>query len=798
MIAGVALLAGAMDVPAQSTATRLEEGRLHELQEITVTAQHVASGSGLIRREEATRSRTTVGNAYLLTQAPGQSVAQSLNLVPGLNFTNADAYGASGGNLRMRSFDGNRISLMVDGMQLNDSGNYAIYTGQMPDPEIIEMASVNLGTTDVDSPTASATGGTINLLMATPHRQPALLLKPSVGSDAYRRAFVRIDSGEFGRWNTTAFASWSLQQYDKFKGPGELRRQQFNARLLQPLGDGDFISLAAHFNRGRSHFYRYATAAQFREHGRGFDNLATCSRLLPASGSAQDEGDPAVSCSNYYNLRINPSDTANLRGHSSFRVARDLRLTLDPSFQSVLANGGGFTAVSEQDMRLRVDPAVPGVDLNGDGDVLDRIALYTPNNTRTRRYGINASLLWDVAPGQLLRLSYTFDRAWHRQTGEVGWLDAQGNPEHLFGGRGGRPVLAADGRPLRRRDRKSIALLNQVALGWSARFAQDRLRLNLGLRAPFFERDLHQYCHTPVANPGGDPWCTSQAPVGGPDRQGHVRLEGSDGLEFVPPYSGTKKYHQLLPGIGIALFPGERSGQVFLGYAKGFSAPRNDNLYSRQIVDARPETTDTFELGYRHQGESSLATATLWKTSYANRIVSAWDEEQGIATDRNVGDVRLWGADTSVELELSRGFSLYGTASYLRSRMQRDIRIDATTIAPTAGKHLVETPAVMLGARLQYRHAGFRLGLQAKHVGRRWANDVNSERTGSHTLFDLDAAWDFQLSGHASGLQLNVMNLLDKRYPGAISTSIQGAAFYSMGAPRTMQLTWALEIAGAR
>lgn len=794
-IAGAVLLAGATAAQAQSTATRIEESRLHELEEITVTVRHAASDPGLIRAEDATRSRTTVGNAHLLTQAPGQSVAQSLNLVPGLNFTNADAYGASGGNLRMRSFDGSRISLMVDGIQLNDSGNYAIYTGQMLDPEIIETASVNLGTTDVDSPTASATGGTINLLMASPHRQPALLLKPSVGSDAYRRVFLRADSGEFGPWNTTAFASWSLQQYDKFKGPGELRRQQFNARLLQDLGDGSFISLAAHFNRGRSHFYRNATAAQFREQGLDFDNMATCSRLAPAGGSAQDEGDPAVSCSSYYNLRINPSDTANLRGHSSFRVAHDLRLTVDPSFQSVLANGGGFTAASEQDMRLRGDPAVAGVDLNGDGDVLDRIALYTPNNTRTRRYGLNASLLWDVAPGQMLRLSYTFDRAWHRQTGEVGRLDALGNPEHVFGGRRGSPVRTANGSALRRRDRKSIALLNQVSLSYSARYLGDRLRLNLGLRAPFFRRELNQYCHTPVANPGGDPWCTAQAQADSPDAQGHVRLEGSDEILFVPPYSGTKHYDRLLPGIGIALLPWNGSSQFFLGYARGFSAPRNDNLYSRQIVDARPETTNTFEFGYRYQGDATLATATLWKTSYANRIVSAWDEEQEIVTDRNVGNVKLWGLDTSLGLELHPGLSLYGTASYLHSRMQRDIRIDAATVAPTAGKQLVETPDLMLGARLQYQRAGFALGLQAKHVGARWANDINTERTGVYTLIDLDAAWNFLLQGNASSLQLNVLNLLDLRYLGGISSSINGVAFYAAGAPRSVQLTWTLRLA---
>jgi iron complex outermembrane receptor protein len=547
-----------------------------------------------------------------------------------------------------------------------------------------------------------------------------------------------------------------------------------------------------HANRGRNHFYRNATAAQFRANGWAFDNDAVCTRTAPANGTPQVEGDPAASCANYYNVRINPSDTGNIRGQSSFSLAGNLRLTVDPSFQYVLANGGGQQVVPEDDMRLRGAVPAAGLDLNGDGDLLDRIALHAPNNTRTRRFGLNSALLWDFAPGRLLRLSYTLDRAWHRQTGEFGWLDRDGNPEHVFAGRGGSPVRTADGDVLRRRDRKSIALLNQVSLSYSGLHLAERLRLSLGLRAPFFERELNQYCYTPVASPGGDPWCTAQPEAGPPDADGYVRLDGGAEALYVRPYSGTKAYHRLLPSIGILLLPQAEAPQGFASYARGFSAPRNDNLYSRQIIDVRPELTDTFELGYRHQGRRVLGSATLWKTDYSNRIVSAWDEELGIATDRNVGKVKLWGIDAAVGVEPSPGFAVHGTVSYNHSQMQQDVQLDAATVAPTAGKQLVETPDVTLGARLQYRTGSAALGLQARHVGRRWSNDVNTESTGSYMLVDVDATYAFRIFRNESSVQLNVLNLLDKRYLGAISTSINGAGFYAAGAPRTLQLTWSL------
>ena len=78
-----------------------------------------------------------------------------------INFTNSDPYGTAGGNLRIRGFDGSRVSVTFDGVPLNDSGNYALFTNQMLDSELIDRVDVNLGTTDVDSPTASATGGTV-------------------------------------------------------------------------------------------------------------------------------------------------------------------------------------------------------------------------------------------------------------------------------------------------------------------------------------------------------------------------------------------------------------------------------------------------------------------------------------------------------------------------------------------------------------------------------------------------------------------------------------------------------------
>jgi iron complex outermembrane receptor protein len=136
------LVAGAAS--AQSTGTVAAEAT--ELDTVVVTGvRGPATTDGTIIAETVAKSRSSITQEFISTQSPGQTILQSLNLVPGLNFTNADPFGNSGGNIRLRGFDGSRVSLTFDGIPLNDTGNYAVYSNQQLDPELVERASVNLG-----------------------------------------------------------------------------------------------------------------------------------------------------------------------------------------------------------------------------------------------------------------------------------------------------------------------------------------------------------------------------------------------------------------------------------------------------------------------------------------------------------------------------------------------------------------------------------------------------------------------------------------------------------------------------
>jgi len=817
-------------------------GSVEVEEEIVVTGTRTRNGVEGILVPDAAKAKAVLTQEAIARSTPGQSILNAINIIPGVNFTNSDAYGSSGGNIRIRGFDGNRISLTFDGLPLNDTGNYAIFSNQQLDPELIEQVNVNLGTTDVDSPTASAAGGTVNYRTRIPGDEFGALGTASYGEDDYNRVFGMIDTGVLTGFGTKAFVAASTARNDKFKGFGEIYKQQYNARLYQPLGDnGDFISVSGHYNQNRNNFYRNPSVSDLRtvlgspypippvtaggvspafptsanpifidndfdvtadDRILAFENNRFCVLDAPTANvidndNAGSSADPRATagCTNFIGLRINPSNTGNIRGQSRFSLADNLILTVDPSFQYVLANGGGTTVLSETSLMLRGSRSatLAGIDLNGDGDIRDSVRLFTPNNTNTRRYGVIASLIWDPAPEHRFRVSYTYDRGRHRQTGEFGFLDAAGNPQSPFGGRNGPPVLDGDGNPLQQRDRLSIALLNQVSGQYIGKFFDNKLRLEVGVRAPFFQRDLNQFCFTQT---GGSGFATCTGQPGGPGTIVPPTATVIPSGQFFAPFETTYKFDKLLPSVGFtyAAFDG---ASIFGSYAKGFSAPRTDNLYRAPLVTVQPETTDAFDLGLRYTTGRVQAQGTAWYISYKNRILTTFDPELGISLDRNVGAVDSYGFDGSIAYKPVDQLTLYAFGSYINAEFQEDVRLGNTSapgpgrtvpagtpiFAPTKGKMVAETPEWQYGGRVQLELGDFEIGATAKYVDDRFATDVNDVVVEGYGLVDLDIRYNLASLGlEKAFFQLNVSNLFDQFYFGNISTQVNAGNICPAGA----------------
>jgi iron complex outermembrane recepter protein len=792
--AGVAL--AALAFPGVSFAQ--STGTVDAEETIVVTGSRSAGVQGVIT-PATPKAQTVLDQEFIGRQGAGQSILNAINIVPGVNFTNNDPYGSSGGNVRIRGFDGNRVSLTWDGMPLNDSGNYAIFSNQALDPEIIESVNVNQGTTDVDSPTASAAGGTINYRTLKQSEEPSAYLQPSIGDFNYTRIIGVLNSGAVGPLRTQILASISYTRNDKFRGKGEINKQQYNGRIYQPIGDnGDFISIAGHYNQNRNNAYLALTLPQVAtNYFTDFND--TCVRPTPGVGVQNETLGAAGTCGNYWGNRTNPSNTANVRINSRFTLTDGLTLTVDPSFQYVLATGGGQTFTQLESSPLLKGAALTsaGVDLNGDGDFVDTIRLHNPSVTNTRRYGLLASLRWDFAEGQSVRLAYAYDRARHRQTGDYAKLDQNGAILTPFAGYDGVRVRAADGAALQNRNRLSYAMLNQISGEYRGKFFDERLTVVLGLRAPFFQRDLNQYCYTQISS--GNPICTTQPVSATPVASPALYLVAPNVIPGAPiptnavyaPFKARYKYDKLLPNLGLTVNATDQI-TVYASYAKGFSAPRTDNLYRATLIPVKPETTDNYDVGVRYTSSQVQAVVGGFINKFKNRIQSSFDQDTGITLDRNIGDVDIKGVEASVGVRPFPWFSFNGNISYIDAKLKSNIQTGLTTFLATAGKFLVETPDLQYGYRAQLKFGPATLGGQYKHVNPRWATDVNDIRVSAYDLFDLDARIALKEFGlEKTFIELKVYNLFDQRYLGSInsSTNAAGNPTFFVGSPRTFQAT---------
>jgi len=214
-----------------------------------------------------------------------------------------------------------------------------------------------------------------------------------------------------------------------------------------------------------------------------FYTIARCTTDVPQPGVA----DLTNSCGSTFDERWNPSNTGNVRLASRFTLADGLVLSVDPSFQYVKANGGG-TATGREfagDILLGAG-TVPGfgyiggspfygVDLNGDGDLLDQVRVLAPSRTQTDRYGVIASLRYDLNDAHSVRVAYSYDRARHRQTGETGFLHVNGvGPSFPVND----PIAGLNGHVLQKRDRLSYAILHQIAGEYRGEFFDGSLVVN--------------------------------------------------------------------------------------------------------------------------------------------------------------------------------------------------------------------------------------------------------------------------------------------------------------------------------
>jgi iron complex outermembrane receptor protein len=840
---------------------------------IVVTGTRAAAVAG-VEVPKTTKAKEVLTSEFIQRQTPGQSIDDVINMLPGVSFQNNDPYGTSGGTLTIRGFDNTRISQTFDGLPLNDSGNYALFSGEQLDPELIDQVNVNLGTTDLDAPTASATGSTVNYTTRNPTKDFHARLQSSIGSYDFWRVFGVIDTGEFTSIGTRAFVSASHEENaNPFNRLSRANKYQYNWKVYQPIGgNGDFISVAGNWDHNVNGNFSSVPlrtdlvqspippgSTQPRVVGSGASNRfpitngernytpAQCNIAVGRFGVA----DTPNTCGTLFDYSFNPSDNGNVRMNSRFTLADRLFLTVDAAYQYVKANGGSSAVKGNEGVTTRGVPGLigfiggqpffGGVDLNGDGDKIDGqttasanpgVEVYAPSQTQTKRLDLLASLLYEISPTQSLRVSYSYDRGRHRQTGEVGPLQQNGFAEFVYPV--DHPMLDVNGNVIEKRNRLSYAILHQFSGEYRGTFLDNRLTIDVGVRAPFFTRNLNNFCVTETGGTFVD--CFNGEPA---SQAAFLAANPSD----VGPTHREFHYQKLLPQGGFTFDITPRIS-VFSNYSKGLQVPSTDSLYQfigepAGVAPPVPETTDNFDLGLRYRSSKVQAQLDGWYTIFTNRLASAFDPINNVTVFRNLGTVHKYGVDGNISYQVDPHFSLMAFGSILNSKILHNLQqnicsaanVTAHTngciaagqpiFALTAGRRESAAPTYTFGGRIQGEFGPLEIGIQAKRTGPRFVNDQNlpvfqctatvqvldcpstatlfqvyGAKTPAYTTVDLDARMSLKsLTGNnRTWVQLNITNLFDKLYVSGFggNTSQFSIPFAFVGPPRAISGTLAI------
>lgn len=747
-------------------------------------------GSGLMINDDSVKGRSTITKASIEKDRSTGNSYQTIALLPGVNTYNYDATGLFGGGLSIRGFNSDQLGFTVNGVPVNDSGNYAVYPQEFIDTENVCQTSVAQGSTELETASGGASGGAVSIITCDPTDKRRVRVSQTLGGLSMTRTYVRYDTGRFANDMAKLFISASHTEADKWKGEGKAKKDHVDFGFSLDLSEDNKILGSVLYNRAVNNNIFNPTLAQLNTNGYYGDFATTFKpRLTPVNGTAQTESGtsgPAV----YYGTSLNPFENVIASVSGSFKIAKDTYLKVQPYFWYGFGNGGW------SDLALSEKTGLLGgaKDLNGDGDTLDTVRVARSSVTRTQRPGVTSEISTTIG-NHYLKAGVWYERAQHRQTQPAVQFNADGSPSDKWLREG--CIQRVDGSCYEGRDWKTVSTSYQVYFNDQISFMGDRGLLSLGVRLPTVSRDVTSFA--------------SEAAI-----RSYASATATTFTNVNQGYQIKRNFHEALPQIGVR-FNLDARQQVFANVAKNFRAPANFAFTGanvrfvggviQPIQDIKAETSIMTDVGYRFQSRDFSLTATFFNSDFKNRQANATDPNTLVSVYTNAGRVNNRGFELEAGSGVFNGFSVYGSITAQKSEMKDNLATSSATsgaapvILPTAGKQFGTTPRFMAGVALQYEQGPFYARLKGKYTGAQYATLMNDEQAPGYVVGDLDAGYKFGDFGMMKNtkLALNISNIGSARYRNPSSGTVTNAVAYQgstisaptyyLGAPRLTTVT---------
>ncbi|MFZ2509372.1 MAG: TonB-dependent receptor [Steroidobacteraceae bacterium] len=719
-------------------------------------------------------------------EAPGTSALKAIAKLPGVSFQSADPYGAYEWSARIsvRGFNQNQLGFTLDGVPLGDMsyGNHnGLHISRAISSENIGSALLSQGAGSLETASSSNLGGTLQFFSANPTEDSGINVAMTGGEDSTVRGFLKFNSGELGSARTRMSLSYTNQNSEKWKGTGDQKQEMINFKLVQPVGEG---SLTAFFNWSdrQENDYQDMSYEMLNRLGYSWDNQShdyalhvQVADIYQAGGTYPGGPYPAPI--------LTPDDTyanaAGLRKDELAGATLNMPLGENTVWDTTLyrhQNDG-------QGIWFTPYRATPVGAADGSGGT---IANPAPISVRTTEYDIDRVGLTSAL---------TFELGQHTVKGGLWYETNDFNQARRFYG-------------LRRSSpqRNSLSFMREpFRTDWQYGFTtdttmfflQDTWAINDALRINFGFKSLE------VKN----------------QARKEIDIRSSPG-----PSGQIKADESFLPQVGFNYVLNDQNEvfgsytenmRAFIGAVTG-SSPFATTAVNFAALQASgglsPETSKTYELGWRYNTGTIQAVATVYMVDFKDRLLVN-TIGAGIVGNptalQNVGDVETQGAELGMRWAFMDDWNWYNSVSYNQSEYQDDVvsiaivgGVPVTTITPTGGKTVVDAPEELLKSELGYDNGKYFGKLGVDYAGKRYFTYTNDLVAGdgkgyvsSYTVLNLGLGYRLQDIGVGKNItvQANVSNLTEEDYVSTIGSNGFGNRgdnqTFQVGSPRQFFLT---------
>jgi iron complex outermembrane receptor protein len=769
-----ALLLAASVLGGATPALAQEADKASTVDELVVTGARVSEASVAIGTDHATAT-VSITRAALLSAPAGVTGLKMLESLPGFNVQANDALGMYefGNSVSVRAFNFQQIGFLLDNIPMGRSdqfGGSPIY--RYVDNENLNRVTASAGAGDVALPSYASLGPIVDYFTQKPSEDAGGAASFTLGSDALKRGFLRLETGKVGP--VSAYVSGSWIKGDLWRGPGTIDRKHYEGKLRYDLPNGGDIS----FQTVHNDYYDYdspsITKAQYN--GTAGDPFGRSGRDFAYLGYVPSGLAPATTLVNGVSVTGPTYSNAAYNQYYKFAVNSRQDHLYGLTLNTPITDAIDFTTTAyyEDKEGYGVSPEAWATSLasyNNEKNIIAGLTApkglqYGLSGIDGTRKGITAKGSWKVGFNKIEAGLWLEGDDYHR---------TQARYNTVGGDPAGAPLL---NEPVHlQRNYVSTRDTTQFFLKDTLSLVDDRLKVELGFKSTDINYKISGY-----RNPAD--YINSRRPT--------IKANWKD---------------DFLPQVGLVYNLNPRD-QIFSSYSENMALPRGaDDIFSAAspaVPAPAPERSKNLELGYRANRQTFNASFVVYHTTFANRLQAFASKVPGSETTetfyQNVGRVKASGAEFSGQWkpELLDG-KVYFNAnlSYNSSKFRDNVLNFYPTAAVKdlliAGKRVPDFPEWLFQGGVTVEPTkGFVFNVSARHIDDRFTNFINTEKTSGYTI--VNAYLDLG-DGFAAGpfkqvkTRVNIDNIFDKDYLGTINTTVDSVASFRPGSHRTIQFT---------